>query len=705
MSSKSITKVYHNKKKYKTVIKKRYHQKKTYNVDNTNSNKNTSNQYNNNDDNNKNNESQSVSNMPDSNVSLKKYNSRDIWNKQASRKQNSVWSLKEEVFLYTFHDKQSHRYLISFDIDLSKGDILGTCQVNFPYKTELMEYWIPGKTTFALIGGTFDRETLFIGRVGEINQRGEEIEMVGHNVGWKFKPYMTAKFEKSLNGKPVKEVVKMIFQKLGFDKGLYHIDLSGIPDIDKYVLKDGTSIEKNGKSIENVPELEDVVKNLKSYEIDKNIAKRFVTNNVEKVAEQYSKEKKMSSLNKSIKSDLSYTPSLLRENYSVTTKYKDNTSELLYTPILKKIQGETPLDDFLDKGYSGDGENTYEDVLNNIAAAIDAHFFIIDTTVCFISFNALIANSATLQKAVTPTIDFWQLEDESFTLDINQYGYYNTVIINYKNGTIKKAYDDLVKTFGEIAITYDEPKLDYDGAVVKAQAYLSAHIRDFGMELKATILYSGKIVPSTFIKLKNPLTMTEGLFFVHGISVQWSADNQTITCDLDLRFGPENPDGLEVPESGTSYSSSSGNGGTSASANVSTNVKQAALQMTQGCQTEDEKGAAIYDWVDKYVRYDFYYAHRYSSSEVLNRKKANCYDTAYLIYNLCSAVGVRCEVWNGNYKFLDGTYGHLWNRIYHNGQMMFADTGFGGQNKIKRNPIGSYHQGKILSGSCVAKNY
>ena len=143
----------------------------------------------------------------------------------------------------------------------------------------------------------------------------------------------------------------------------------------------------------------------------------------------------------------------------------------------------------------------------------------------------------------------------------------------------------------------------------------------------------------------------------------------------------------------------------SASANVSTNVKQAALQMTQGCQTEDEKGAAIYDWVDKYVRYDFYYAHRYSSSEVLNRKKANCYDTAYLIYNLCSAVGVRCEVWNGNYKFLDGTYGHLWNRIDHNGQMMFADTGFGGQNKIKRNPIGSYHQGKILSGSCVAKNY
>ena len=83
----------------------------------------------------------------------------------------------------------------------------------------------------------------------------------------------------------------------------------------------------------------------------------------------------------------------------------------------------------------------------------------------------------------------------------------------------------------------------------------------------------------------------------------------------------------------------------------------------------------------------------------------NCWDTAYLIYDLCSAVGVKCEVWNGTYQFLDGTYGHLWNKIYYQGQMQFADTGYGSTGQIKRNPIGSYHGGKILSGSCVAKNY
>ena len=130
----------------------------------------------------------SISNMKDSNISEKqKINPNDLWNKTALQKQNDAWVLKEEVFLYTFHDKEQHRYLNSISIDLDKGDILGTCQIYFPYNQKLMEYWIPGKTTFAIVGGTFDREILFVGRVGEINQRGDQIEMVGHNVGWKIR--------------------------------------------------------------------------------------------------------------------------------------------------------------------------------------------------------------------------------------------------------------------------------------------------------------------------------------------------------------------------------------------------------------------------------------------------------------------------------------------------------------------------------------
>lgn len=641
----------------------------------------------------------SISNMKDTNVSSKpKIDYNDFWNKGTTQKQNDVWELKEEIFLYTFHDKQRHKYLISFNIDCDKQDIMYTCQVSFPYKKELMEYWIPGKTTFAIIGGTFDRETLFIGRVSEINQRGEEIEMVGQNIGWRFKPYMTTEFQKTLQGMTVKNVVKLIFKKLRFTEGKYHIDLSGIPDIDKYTIGEDCGVEHNGETVQNVPDLKDVVKNLQSYDINKYVAKKSEIQETQQVANNYNKTTKMAQIDWVQNSTQYYHPSLMRQNYGIKTDYQKG--DLVYEPILDKIQGKEDLEDFIVKGYSGDSEYTYEEVLSNICSAIDAHFFIVDTTVCFMSFNALLANSSLVQKSDIPTIDFWQLQDESYILDVNQYGYYNTVKIKYKNGVITKSYDDLVRVFGEIPITYDEPKLDYDGAMLKAQAYLSAHIRDFAMKVEATILHSGKITPANFIKLRNPLTMSEGLFFIQGVSIQWSADDQTLIGDLDLRYGPENPDQPEIPEAGASYTKSDSTQKV-ASGNVSANVKKAAQEMTAGLTDNDAKVLAIYNWVDEYVKYEYYYQSRYSSEEVLQKKRANCWDTAYLIYKLCSAVNIKCEVWNGTYHFLNGTYGHLWNRIYYKGKMTFADTG-----RTGKNPIGQHGQGRyIISKSCVAKNY
>ena len=646
----------------------------------------------------------SIRNMKDSNVPFHyRTDYSDLWNQAAIQKQDDVWVMKEEVFLYTFHDKQRHRYLNSLSIDCDKGDIVGTSQVTFPYDQRLMEYWIPGKTTFAIVGGTFDREVLFIGRVSEVNQRGDQIEMVGQNIGWKFKAYMSKSFQSSLEGMTVKNAVKLIFKQLGFTKGRYHIDLRGIPGIDKYKIGEDCSVEKGGESVQNVPELVNVVKNMGSYDIDNYIAKQAKTRDTQVVADDYDEKSSMVSMDRAINSGHYYFPSSLRQNYGISTEYEKK--ELLYTPILDKIQGSQKLEDFLVKGYSGGGDYTYEEVLHNIASAIDAHFFIIDTTVCFMSFNALLAQSQIIQKNVMPTIEFWQLQEGSYELDLNQYGYYNTVHVKYKNGVVTKRYDDLVRVFDEIAITYDEPKLDYEGAMLKAQAYLSAHIRDFGMELKATILHTGKIAPATFIKLQNPLTMSEGLFFIQGTSIQWSADNQTLICDLDLRFGPENPDGLEIPEAGVSYlPSSSGSSGGSVKitgGNVSANITQAAKEMIGDLTDNDSKVLAIYNWVDQYVKYELYRGPKYSSESILKNKRANCWDTAYLIYKLCSAVDIKCEVWNGTYHFLDGNWGHLWNRIYYKGKMTFADTG-----RSSRNPIGQHGAGRyIISKTCVAKNY
>lgn len=641
----------------------------------------------------------SISHMKDSNISFKyKADYNDFWNKATIQKQNDVWMLKEEIFLYTFHDKKTHKYFISLNIDCDKSDIMYTCQIIVPYKEQLMDYWIPGRTTFAIIGGTFDREVLFVGRVSETNQRGEEIEIVGQNIGWKFKPYMTTKFQKTLEKMTVKNAVKLIFKELGFTKGRYHIDLSGIPDIDKYTIGEDCDVERDGESIQNVPDLKTVVKNLQSYNINKYVAKKTKTEETQQVANNYDNSTRMRQIDWVQNATNYFYPSLMRQNYGVQTEYKK--SNLVYEPIIEKIQGKQDLDDLLIKGYSGDSEYTYEDVLNNICSAIDAHFFIVDTTVCFMSFNALIANSSVVQKSDIPTIDFWQLQDESYILDVNQYGYYNTVKIKYKNGTVTKSYDDLVRIFGEMSITYDEPHLNYDGAMLKAQAYLSAHIRDFGMEIKATILHSGKITPANFIKLRNPLTMSEGLFFIQGTSIQWSADNQTLICDLDLRYGPENPDQPEIPETGLTYSKTKkSNSETKTKGNVSSKVEAAAQEIVAGAITTDEKAERIYQWFVDHLKYSFYYDSHHSVASTLQKTPSNCYDTCICAYQLFTAAGVPCQLIHGTLYTSGSSYGHYWLKIKYKGKWEICDLGRG--NKVG---IGKYN-GKLSGGSVQQKNY
>ena len=638
-------------------------------------------------------------NMKNSNVPYYyPHDENDLMYLAASEKKDFYWGLKEEVFIYTMHDRQKHRYMTSLQIDTDADDIVTTCSFEVPYKNELMEYYIPGRTVFMVIGGTFDREVLFVGRVSEVNQYGQSIQVVGQNIGWKFKQYMSQEFFEKIQGEPITTAIKAIFKELGFQRGKYLIDLWAIPDVNKYQIDENGGIVRDGESIENVPDLEEVVCRLKDSDINKYVAEKAKVHETQEVADNYAESVKMRDLDYVVGAKTKYYSHGIRKNYGIKTSIQEDT--ISYDPLEDRLLGTDKNFEYFTEDKSGDSDYTYEHILTNIGAAIDAQFFIVDTTVCFVSFNSLMAMSSSeaIVKSVQPTINFWQLQDDTYELDINQYGYYNTVIIKYKNGELKRAYDDLVRVYGEIPITYDEPDLDYKGAQLKAQAYLAAHVRDFGMQVRATILYTGKITVASFIKMRNPLTMSETLLYVYGMSIQWDARGQTLTCDLDLRYGPENPDDPVVPEVGAEYSDG---GGQVYGGEISADIAQAAKQMIGNATDPTKKAQLIYNWVDQNIAYELYYDSKYSSSQVLTGKRANCYDTAYLIYKLCSAVGVKCEVWNGTYHFLDRNWPHLWNKIEQNGQMVFADTGRKGNN-----PIGQHGEGRyIVSGSCVAKNY
>lgn len=637
-------------------------------------------------------------NMKDSNVPY--YyppNENDLMYLAASEKRDFAWTLKEEVFLYTMHDRQKHKYITSFDIDSDANSIVTSCQVSMPYREELMEYYIPGKTTFAIIGGVYDREVLFIGRVSEINQSGDSINIVGQNIGWKFKQYMSSKFEQKLQNLPVPLAVKAIFKELKFTEGKYHMDLWAIPNVFKYRLDEDLTVTYNGETVYNVPDLTEVVSRMKKSDINSYVASRAKVRSTQQDADAYDKVTESKSLSSVVLSSQKNTSSFYRKNYGITTSIKEG--QVSYDMIDKMIYGKNKSYEYFTEDHSGSGEHTYEEVLNNIAAAIDAQFFIVDTTVCFVSFNALMAmsSSETIVKTIQPRIEYWQLLHDSVEIDVNQYGYYNTVIVKYKNGVVKRSFEELVRVYDEIPITYNEPTLNYEAAQLKAQAYLSAHVRDFGMQVRATILYTGKITVASFIKLQNPLTMSESLMYVYGMTVQWDAGGQTLTCDLDLRYGPENPDNPEVPEYGLPYSNSQQ--ATSVVGSVSANVTEAAQQICGGAFTNDQKVEMIYDWFAKNVRYRKYWNSEQSVSTTLQRKSANCVDSSYCFYELCTAAGVPCEIISGHLATSDFNGGHWWCKVQYKGHMVIADVGRG----IKRG-LGKY-KGSLSPGGVQKKNY
>ena len=341
---------------------------------------------------------------------------------------------------------------------------------------------------------------------------------------------------------------------------------------------------------------------------------------------------------------------------------------------------------------------TFDDVLHSIASAIDAHYYIVNDTVYFVSFNTLFAGG--YKETGFPdkpiVIDYWMQEDGSLDVDVNQAGMINTVVLHYKNGTVKVCNEDLVNIYGEVSATYSDKTLSYTQARVKAEAYLSANIRDFNMTVQVSALYSGKLAVGQYIKLRNPLTMTENLYYIYGLSVNWNAGEKTFVADLDLRYGPENPDNPEVPETGGGYytnnsGSSGGGGGGQMAGNPSGTVADFAKKIVGNATTNDEKVQKIWAWWKSNMHYGHYECSRQSTEQVLSSKEANCTDTAKALCDLFTAVGVPNKLHHcfsvtfttghraGHY-YPEAKYGNGW--VIVDGVSRYA--GWGGKNMVSK---------------------
>ena len=211
------------------------------------------------------------------------------------------------------------------------------------------------------------------------------------------------------------------------------------------------------------------------------------------------------------------------------------------------------------------GEMTFEELVGEICHGIDLMFLCKRSTVVVTDFSTIFAEAKYLRdnhysSVSAEDIKLYQLDEDSYELNIDQHGFYNTVYVEYNKGVVKETFDQFVKSFGEVSITYKDPKIDKTTAIMKAKSYLAAHLRDFEMQVKATILTEPDIDIGDIVTLDNPQTYSNALktrnggdaeyLFVKGVNTSWDGDGM-IQSDLELQFSPTSPSKKEVPTSGT----------------------------------------------------------------------------------------------------------------------------------------------------------
>lgn len=200
------------------------------------------------------------------------------------------------------------------------------------------------------------------------------------------------------------------------------------------------------------------------------------------------------------------------------------------------------------------GEQSFQQLVAEVTKGINILVLCKRNIIKVTDFETLYAEAQVLRensKYVDEDIHLWQLEDGTYELDVNEYGFYNTVNVVYSGGVITETYEDLVRIYGVMAKTYYDKTLTKSQAQAKAKAYLAAHIQEFGMEIKCSILHNPAIEIGDIVTLENPMTLRDAVkkvnkglpeyLFVRDMSISWE-DGGPITNDLVLSYSPEAPE-------------------------------------------------------------------------------------------------------------------------------------------------------------------
>ncbi|WP_298523940.1 transglutaminase domain-containing protein [uncultured Methanobrevibacter sp.] len=105
-------------------------------------------------------------------------------------------------------------------------------------------------------------------------------------------------------------------------------------------------------------------------------------------------------------------------------------------------------------------------------------------------------------------------------------------------------------------------------------------------------------------------------------------------------------------------------------------IKSLAKSLTKGLTSDLDKAKALFNYVQLYIEYEYYFDTDKGAVETLTSHKGNGVDHAHLLIALYRAAGLQARYVHGNcYVYMEGrTYGHVWTQVLVDNTWICADS-------------------------------
>lgn len=164
-------------------------------------------------------------------------------------------------------------------------------------------------------------------------------------------------------------------------------------------------------------------------------------------------------------------------------------------------------------------DKTFYGLIKQIIGAIDGVFIIANNMAYLLSFRQLYEYRTKYEDYIV-TIQPSDIIKDSIERNWTTQGLYNTIEVTYSDGIIRYQHDALVEAYGQHIFYYEFLDDDETTAKAKAEALLSAHIRDYSLDLHLKCLYNPNITPGCWVKIPKTYTKVTGNISTEGYKRQ-----------------------------------------------------------------------------------------------------------------------------------------------------------------------------------------